>query len=133
MPRLWPFNVRKKSQLDVFHTLIVRSPDADTIYFSSKSTTLTAARCPTSTRLNVISDAEVMSHTAIDRSFEHVTIMPLLKRKCSTASQWCIKVFTNSPVLTSHTRTVLSLDPLMITLSSYCRQRTDPVCPVKIL
>lgn len=119
MPRLCPFKVRTNSQLDVFHTLIVRSPDADTIYFSSKSTTLTAARCPTNTRRNVISFGAVISHTAIERSygnrkitqikfseqtffwgqfkhlvfvfglrtFEQVTIMPLLKRKCSTASQ----------------------------------------------
>lgn len=68
IPRLWPFNVRTNSHVDVLHTLIVRSPDADTIYFWSKSTTLTAARCPTNTRRRLISVGDCMSHTAIDRS-----------------------------------------------------------------
>lgn len=130
IPRLWPFSVRTNSHVDVFHTLMVRSPDADTTYFSSKSTTFTAALCPTSTRRRLISFGDVISQTAIDRSlnferekkigiitvksfyfasngaghrkstekakigrtsvvtFEQVTIMPLLKRKCNTASQW---------------------------------------------
>ena len=44
MPRLWPFRVRTNSHEDVFQTLMVRSPEAETMYFSSKSTTLTAAR-----------------------------------------------------------------------------------------
>lgn len=64
------------------------------------------------------------------QTFEHVTIMPLLNRRCRTASQWCISVFTISPEPTSHTRTVESLDPLMITLSSYWRHSTEPVWPV---
>lgn len=64
------------------------------------------------------------------QTFEHVTIMPLLNRRCRTASQWCISVFTISPEPTSHTRTVESLEPLMITLSSYCRHNTEPVWPV---
>lgn len=84
-------------------TFIVLSPDADTMYLSSKSTTLTAARCPTSTLLRVMSVGEAMSHTAMERSLEHVTIMPLLKRRCSTASQWWISVFSISPAFTSHT------------------------------
>jgi len=46
IPRLCPSNVRTNSQVVVSQTLIVRSPLALTIYFSSKSTTLTAARCP---------------------------------------------------------------------------------------
>lgn len=132
IPRLWPFRVRTNSQLDVFQTLMVRSPDAETMYFSSKSTTLTAARWPTNTRRKLISVGEVMSHTAIERSFEQVTIIPLLKRRCNTASQWCIKVFTIWPETTSHTRTVASLEPLIITLSSYWRHKTEPVCPVSI-
>lgn len=49
---------------------MVRSPDADTMYFSSKSTTFTAARWPTKTRRNVISFGDVMSQTAIDRSWK---------------------------------------------------------------
>lgn len=132
IPRLWPLRVRTNSHVDVDHTLIVRSPLADTIYFSSKSTTFTAARCPTNTRRRVISLGEVMSQTAIDRSFEQVTIIPLLKRKWRTASQWCIKVLTISPVFTSQTRTVESLEPLMMTLSSYWRQSTEPVWPVRV-
>ena len=83
-------------------TFIDRSPDAETIYLSSKSTTLTAARWPTKTLLNVISVAEFKSHTAIVLSFEHVIIIPSWKRRWSTASQWCIKVFNISPVRTSH-------------------------------
>lgn len=74
IPRLWPFNVRTNSQLDAFHTLIVRSPDADTMYFSSKSTTFTAARCPTKTRRIAISFGAVISHTAIDRSWNNVAL-----------------------------------------------------------
>jgi hypothetical protein len=68
IPRLCPFRVLTNSHVEVFHTLMVRSPDAETMYFSSKSTTFTAARCPTSTRRNVISVCDVISHTAIDRS-----------------------------------------------------------------
>lgn len=49
-------------------TLIVRSPDAETTYLSSKSTTLTAARCPTSTLLKLMSVGDCISQTAIDRS-----------------------------------------------------------------
>lgn len=37
------------------------------------------------------------------RTFEHVTMMPSLKRKCRTASQWCINVLTISPVWMLHT------------------------------
>ena len=69
IPRLWPFRVRINSLVTVFHTLIVRSPDAETMYLSSKSTTLTAARWPTRTRRNVMSIADCMSHTAIERSY----------------------------------------------------------------
>jgi len=68
MPRLCPFNVRTNSQLEVFQTLIVLSPLAETIYFSSKSTTFTAALCPTNTLLNAISVCDVISQTAIERS-----------------------------------------------------------------
>lgn len=68
MPRLCPFRVLTNSHVEVFHTLMVRSPEAETIYFSSKSTTFTAARCPTSTRRNVISVCDVISQTAIERS-----------------------------------------------------------------
>ena len=63
-------------------------------------------------------------------TFEQVTIMPLLNLKCKTASQWWMSVFTISPVFTSQTRTVESLEPLIITFSSYCRHNTDPVWPV---
>lgn len=82
---------------------MVRSPEADTIYLSSKSTTLTAARCPTRTRRRLMSVGEAMSQTAIDRSFEQVTIRPLAKRRWRTASLWWISVFSTSPVVTSHT------------------------------
>lgn len=61
-----------------------------------------------------------------------MTIIPLLNLKCKTASQWCINVLTISPVFTSHTLTVESLDPLIITLSSYCKHSTEPVWPVSI-
>lgn len=64
-------------------------------------------------------------------TFEQVTIMPLLNLRWRTASQWCINVFTISPVFTSQTRTVASLDPLIITLSSYCKHNTEPVCPMR--
>ena len=84
-------------------TLMVLSPEADTMYLSSKSTTLTAARWPTRTRRRVMSVAEAMSHTAMERSLEQVTISPLLKRKWSTASLWWINVFRTSPVFTSQT------------------------------
>ncbi len=131
IPRLWPFNVRTNSHVDVFHTLIVLSPDADTIYLSSKSTTLTAARWPTSTLRKLISVADRMSHTAIDRSFEHVTMRPLLNLRCKTASQWWINVFNICPLFTSHTLTVESLEPVIMTLSSYCRHSTEPVWPVR--
>lgn len=73
------------------------------MYLSSKSTTLTAARWPTRTRRKVMSVAEAMSHTAMERSLEQVTISPLLKRKCRTASLWWINVFRTSPVFTSQT------------------------------
>lgn len=84
-------------------TLMVRSPEADTMYLSSKSTTLTAARWPTSTRRRLMSVGEAMSQTAMERSLEQVTIRPLAKRRCSTASLWWISVFSTSPVVTSHT------------------------------
>ena len=54
-------------------TLIVLSPDADTMYLSSKSTTLTAALCPTSTLLRLMSVGDCMSHTAMERSFKFQT------------------------------------------------------------
>lgn len=44
MPRLCPLSVRTNSQVAVDQTLIVRSPEAETMYLSSKSTTFTAAR-----------------------------------------------------------------------------------------
>jgi len=75
IPRLCPFNVRTNSQLDVFHTLIVLSPLAETIYFSSKSTTFTAALCPTNTLLSAISVCDVISQTAIERSCKHNIIL----------------------------------------------------------
>uniref|UniRef100_A0A182JIZ7 Uncharacterized protein n=1 Tax=Anopheles atroparvus TaxID=41427 RepID=A0A182JIZ7_ANOAO len=121
MPRLWPFSVRRNSQVVEFHTLMVRSPDADTMYFSSKSTTLTAARCPTSTRLSPISIGDTMSHTAIERSCR--------REREKEGSKTKHYVLTIAPVLTSQTRTVESLDPLMMTLSSYCRHSTDPSMP----
>jgi len=68
IPRLCPFRVRINSLVTVLQTLIVRSPDAETINLSSKSTTLTAARWPTRTRRSVMSIADCMSHTAIERS-----------------------------------------------------------------
>jgi len=71
MPRLCPLSVRINSLVTVFQTLIVRSPDADTMYLSSKSTTLTAARWPTRTRRNVMSTADCISQTAIERSCSH--------------------------------------------------------------
>lgn len=73
MPRLCPLSVLTNSQVDVFQTLIVRSPEAETMYLSSKSTTFTAARCPTRTLRKLISVGEFISHTAIERSLEHVT------------------------------------------------------------
>jgi len=36
-------------------------------------------------------------------TFEHVTMIPSLKRKWRTASQWCINVLTISPVCMLHT------------------------------
>ncbi len=132
MPLLWPVSVRTNSQVDVCHTLIVRSPLADTMYLLSKSTTLTAARCPTSVLLIWISCGECMSHTIICRSFEQVTIRPSMKRKWRTASLWLCSVWTFSPVLMSHTRTVVSLEPLTIMFWSYWRQRTLPVCPLNV-
>ena len=44
-------------------TLMVLSPLAETMYLSSKSTTFTAARCPTNTLLKLISVGLTMSHT----------------------------------------------------------------------
>jgi len=75
IPRLCPFSVRINSLVTVLQTLIVRSPDADTMYLSSKSTTLTAARWPTRTRRSVMSIAECMSQTAIERSCTHSHII----------------------------------------------------------
>ena len=49
-------------------TFMVRSPEAETMYLSSKSTTFTAALCPTNTRRVLISFGDTMSHTAIERS-----------------------------------------------------------------
>jgi len=77
MPLLWPFRVRTNSQELVDHTLIVLSPLADTIYLSSKSTTFTAALCPTSTLRRLISVGLTISQTAILLSLLHVTIIPL--------------------------------------------------------
>lgn len=82
---------------------MVRSPEADTIYLSSKSTTFTAARCPTRTRRRLMSVGEAMSQTAIDLSLEQVTIKPLAKRRWRTASLWWMSVLRTSPVVTSHT------------------------------
>jgi hypothetical protein len=55
-------------------------------------------------------------------SLLQVTIIPLqnceylkLKLRWRTASQWWISVLTISPLSTSHTRTVLSEEPEMIT------------------
>lgn len=108
---------------------MVLSPEADTMYLSSKSTTLTAARCPTRTRRKVMSVGEAMSHTAMDLSLEHVTISPLLNLRCSTASLWWISVFRTSPVFTSHTlreRTVLSQGKL-VALQGVNRHKPAPV------
>ena len=90
IPLLWPWRVRTNSLVDVrhtyvigrkpelncmgsmgelYHTLIVLSPEAETMYRSSKSTTLTAALCPTSTRRSTMSFGLFMSHTAIVRSY----------------------------------------------------------------
>lgn len=95
------------NQLDVFLwisvTLMVRSPEADTIYLSSKSTTFTAALCPTRTRRRLMSVGEAMSQTAMERSLEQVTIRPFAKRRWRTASLWWISVFSTSPVVTSQT------------------------------
>lgn len=93
---------------------MVLSPEADTIYRSSKSTTLTAALCPTRTLLRTMSLVLRMSHTAMVRScgereqclisnkkltyktiiiaiqyltFEQVTIVLLQNLRWSTASQ----------------------------------------------
>ena len=52
-------------------TFMVLSPDADTMYFWSKSTTFTAARWPTKTRRKLISVGDCISHTAMDRSCKH--------------------------------------------------------------
>lgn len=68
IPRLCPFNVRTNSHVAVDQTLMVRSPEAETMYLSSKSTTLTAARWPTNTRRRLISVGLTMSQTAILRS-----------------------------------------------------------------
>merc|ERR1712055_208594 len=141
MPLLWPFKVRTNSHELVDQTLMVLSPLAETIYLSSKSTTFTAALCPTRTLLRLISVGLTMSHTAILLSLLQVTIIPSLlsaqnlklKLRCSTASQWWMRVFTISPDSTSHTLTVLSLEPEMMTFSSYWRQSTEPVCPVSTL
>ena len=46
IPRRWPDSVRTNSHVVAVHTLIVLSPDAETMCFSSKSTTFTAARWP---------------------------------------------------------------------------------------
>ena len=65
MPLLWPFKVLKNSQEFVDHTLMVLSPLADTMCLSSKSTTLTAARCPTRTLRRLISVGDTISQTAM--------------------------------------------------------------------
>jgi len=75
-------------------------------------------------------DLLILQYKNPEITFEQVTIILLLNLKCKTASQWCIRVLTISPVTTFHTRTVLSLEPLTITLSSYCKHKTDPVWPV---
>ena len=161
---------------------MVLSPLAETMYLSSKSTTFTAARCPTNTLLKLISVGLTMSHTWKVKTCDLVPMrrsrrsvyyfrLPLmlgfyrnapvlaagdhhpvaelgilqkkqsmhnliyaqrwdlgcynrwnlptlkLKLRWRTASQWWIKVFTISPLSTSHTRTVLSEEPEMITWS----------------
>ena len=40
--------------------------------------------------------------------------------RCKTASTWWMRVLTISPVSTSHTRTVPSLDPEIITFVKIC-------------
>lgn len=94
IPRLCPFRVLTNSHVEVFHTLMVRSPEAETIYFSSKSTTFTAARCPTSTRRNVISVCDVISHTAIDRSCNIIWLSVSLPTSVSAKN---IFVHTQTP------------------------------------
>lgn len=109
-------------------TFMVRSPEAETMYLSSKSTTLTAALCPTRTRRRLMSVGEAMSHTAMERSFEQVTINPLQNRRWSTASLWWIRVFRTSPEFTSQTlgkkrRQEVSADfisPLLIPAEQTC-------------
>lgn len=97
IPRLWPLSVRTNSAVVVLHTLIIRSPDADTMYLSSKSTALTAALWPTSTCLSTISLGEFMSHTAIVRSLneenvsERVRILFITRLyKAATSANWII-------------------------------------------
>lgn len=85
IPLRCPERVRTNSRLSADQTFIVRSPDALTIYLSSKSTTFTAALkgifsffailvsiylWPTRTRRMLISLDETMSQTAMERSFE---------------------------------------------------------------
>lgn len=108
LPLISCLGVWRKSSLNSAHwtapvTLMVRSPEADTIYLSSKSTTFTAALCPTRTRRRLMSVGEAMSQTAIDLSLEQVTIKPLAKRRWRTASLWWMSVLRTSPVVTSHT------------------------------
>lgn len=67
-------------------TFMVRSPEAETMYFSSKSTTLTAARWPTRTLRKLISEGEFMSQTAIDRSLSE-------KEKKKMFAGCCEKVY----------------------------------------
>ena len=66
------------------NTLIVLSPDADTMYLSSKSTTLTAARCPTKTRRNVMSLGDCKSQTAIERSWNDSHSLSIISIKNHT-------------------------------------------------
>ena len=69
--------------LITMHTLIVRSPDAETTYLSSKSTTLTAARWPTSTLRRLMSVGDCMSQTAIERSWpkwSRFTMLPYMNQ-----------------------------------------------------
>lgn len=132
MPLLCPFKVRTNSQVAALHTLIVLSPLAETIKVSSKSTTLTAALWPTKTRRRSISVGETISQTAMERSLEQVTSIPLWKRRWRTASQWWTRVLRSSPVVTSQILTVASLLPEAMIRSSYCRQRTEPVCPTSV-
>ena len=112
--------------------------------------------CPTRTLLRLISVGLTMSQTAMLLSLLQVTIIPSLlskmfsqkmvhlstklplqnlklKLRCKTASQWWMSVFTISPDSTSQTLTVLSLDPEMMTFSSYWRHKTEPVWPVRTL